>query len=295
VWPKRALKYIDEEHGQIDMMIQFQCMCADCLFTDYIHMPFSLRRLKRAWRNWQTRLAGKAWNVLYLENHDHPRIIQRYGSDQYWKESGKMLAVSYLFQQGTPFVYQGQELGMLNWYPTDPNLYEDVQTRWQFEHVGTNRPMEKRLQRVWHGSRDSARTPVQWSNEPNAGFTSGIPWFHVNPNYTEINAAQQEQDLDSILNFYRKAIALRKSLSAVRYGTYREFQKTSPNLYVYTREWEGERLLIICSFADKNIPFTAPKGFDLNAGEMLLSNYEQTPSDGRRFTARPYECRVYKW
>ena len=175
VWPKRALKYIDEEHGQIDMMIQFQCMCADCLFTDYIHMPFSLRRLKRAWRNWQARLAGKAWNVLYLENHDHPRIIQRYGSDRYWKESGKMLAVSYLFQQGTPFVYQGQELGMLNWYPTDPNLYEDVQTRWQFEHVGTNKPMEKRLQRVWHGSRDSARTPVQWSSEPNAGFTSGTP------------------------------------------------------------------------------------------------------------------------
>lgn len=295
VWPKRALKYIDEKQGQIDMMIQFQCMCADCLFTDYIHMPFSLRRLKRAWRNWQIKLKDRAWNVLYLENHDHPRIIQRYGSDRYWKESGKMLAVSYLFQQGTPFVYQGQEIGMLNWYPTDPEMYEDVQTRWQFEHVGTNKPMEKRLQRVWHGSRDSARTPVQWSEEENAGFTTGTPWFHVNPNYTEINAAQQEKDPDSILNFYRKAIALRKNLSAVRFGSYREFNRTSGKLYVYARECADQRLLIVCSFADKPVKFKAHRDFDLSMAELIMCNYKDISADGNGFTTRPYECRVYKW
>ena len=295
VWPKRALKYIDEKQGQIDMMIQFQCMCADCLFTDYIHMPFSLRRLKRAWRNWQIKLKDRAWNVLYLENHDHPRIIQRYGSDRYWKESGKMLAVSYLFQQGTPFVYQGQEIGMLNWYPSDPEMYEDVQTRWQFEHVGTNKPMEKRLQRVWHGSRDSARTPVQWSEEENAGFTTGTPWFHVNPNYTEINAAQQEKDPDSILNFYRKAIALRKNLSAVRFGSYREFNRTSGKLYVYARECADQRLLIVCSFADKPVRFKAHRDFDLSMAELIMCNYKDISADGNGFTTRPYECRVYKW
>ena len=295
VWPKQALRYIDEKQGQIDMMIQFQCMCADCLFTDYIHMPFSLRRLKRAWRNWQVKLKDRAWNVLYLENHDHPRIIQRYGSDKYWKESGKMLAVSYLFQQGTPFVYQGQEIGMLNWYPTDPEMYEDVQTRWQFEHVGTNKPMEKRLRRVWHGSRDSARTPVQWSAEENAGFTTGVPWFHVNQNYTEINAAQQEKDPDSILNFYRKAIGLRKSLPAVRFGSYREFNRSSGKLYVYARECNDQRLLIICSFADKPVRFRAHRDFDLSEADLILCNYNDTSMEGNGFTARPYECRVYKW
>jgi len=295
VWPKRALKYIDEQQGQIDMMIQFQCMCADCLFTDYIHMPFSLRRLKRAWRNWQEKLAGKGWNVLYLENHDHPRIIQRYGSDQYWKESGKMLAVSYLFQQGTPFVYQGQEIGMLNWYPTDPDLYEDVQTRWQFEHVGVNKPMEKRLQRVWHGSRDSARTPVQWSGEENAGFTTGTPWFHVNSNYRHINAAQQEQDPDSILNFYRKAIALRNSLHAVRYGTYKEFHRNSRRFYMYTRESNEQRLLIVCSFTDQSIRIKVPGKCDLSRTELLLSNYDDAPVQGNSFMIRPYEARVYRY
>ena len=295
VSPRLALDYIDETTGQIDMMIQFQCQCADCLFTDYIHTPFSLRRLKRAWRSWQTKLAGKAWNVLYLENHDHPRIIQRYGSDKFWKESGKMLAAAYLFQQGTPFVYQGQELGMLNWYPTDPSLYEDVQTRWQFEHWGVNKPMEKRLRRIWHGSRDSARTPVQWSGEENAGFTTGTPWFHVNPNYPSINAAQQEDDPDSILNFYRKAISLRKRLSAVRHGSYEEYQKHSSRLYVYARRDEGQTLLVVCSFSEKDTPFKAPRGFDLSQGELILSNYPDTPLHGNGFTARPYEVRVYRW
>ena len=295
VSPKLALDYIDEERGQIDMMIQFQCQCADCLFTDYIHLPFSLRRLKRAWRSWQEKLAGKAWNVLYLENHDHPRIIQRYGSDKFWKESGKMLAAAYLFQQGTPFVYQGQELGMLNWYPTDPDLYEDVQTRWQFAHWGLKKPMEKRLQRVWHGSRDSARTPVQWSGAEHAGFTTGTPWFSVNPNYPDINAEQQDTDPDSILNFYRKAIALRKSLPAVRDGKYEEYQKSSSKLYVYSRRTEGQTLLVVCSFSEKPVSFKAPKGFDLKQCELILTNYPDTPVSDSGFALRPYEVRVYKW
>ena len=294
VSPRRALEYIPErEDGELDMMIQFQSMCADCLFTDYMPLKFSLRRLKRAWRRWQEQLDGRAWNMLYLENHDHPRIISRYGSEQYRTESGKMLAAAYLFQKGTPFVYQGQEIGMTNWRPDDPALYEDVQTRWQYEHNALNRSPEERLRRLWRCSRDSARTPVQWSAGPGAGFTDGTPWLPVNPNYPEVNAASQEEDPDSLLNFYRKAIALRKSLPVVREGRYREFRKRSSALYVYARECPDRRLLVVCSFTPRPARFRAPGGYDLSKGELLLCNYPDAPAEGSGFTARPYETRVY--
>ncbi|MBQ3242792.1 MAG: alpha-glucosidase, partial [Oscillospiraceae bacterium] len=241
VWPGQALSYIDEKDGQIDMMIQFQCQCADCLFTDYLPTKFSLRRMKKAFSNWQNKLAGKAWNVLYIENHDHPRIISRYGSEKFWKESGKTLAVSYLFQQGTPFLYQGQEIGMLNWKPADPEMYEDVQTRYNYAHSNLKKSPEERLRKMWRSSRDSARTPVQWDGSENAGFTTGTPWFYVNENYPQINVAQQEEDPDSILQFYRKAIALRKSLSVVRDGVYKEHFPLSRKLYVYSRVMKGQK------------------------------------------------------
>ena len=291
VWPNQALKYIDEEKGQIDMMIQFQCQCADCLFTDYLPTKFSLKRMKRAFSNWQYKLRGKAWNMLYLENHDHPRILSRYGSEKFWKESGKTLAVSYLFQQGTPFLYQGQEIGMVNWEPESADMYEDVQTRYQYEHSALNKTPEQRLKRMWRSSRDSARTPVQWDDSENAGFTTGKPWFYVNQNYKEINVAQQEQDPDSILNFYKKAIALRKSLKVVRHGNYRELYRYSSKLYVYAREMEGEKILVVCSFSDKPHIFPAPTGFDFNEGLLVLNNYQEV----EHHLLKPYECRVYLW
>ena len=291
VWPKQALKYIDEEHGQMDMMIQFQCQCADCFFSDYMPTKFDLRKLKRAFSSWQYKLEGRAWNMLYMENHDHPRIISRYGSEKFWKESGKMLAAAYLFQKGTPFVYQGQEIGMLNWQPEDPGMYEDVQTRWQYENTATDKPQEQRLKRLWRSSRDSARTPVQWDNTVNAGFTTGEPWFYVNPNYPKINVAQQEQDPDSILNFYRKAIALRKELKVVRHGSYREHFAASGKVYCYSRQMEGQKLLVMCSFADHPISLPIPKGFDLNTGSLILGNYQRPCMKA----LRPYETRVYLW
>ena len=291
VTPKMALSYIDENSGQMDMMIQFQCQCADCLFTDYIPTPFILYRLKKAFSSWQTKLDGKAWNMLYLENHDHPRILPRYGSEAFWKESGKMLAAAYLFQKGTPFIYQGQEIGMLNWQPQDPEMYEDVQTRWQYQHSATNKSPEKRLQRMWRSSRDSARTPVQWSDAENAGFTTGSPWFYVNQNYPQINVAQQEADPDSILNFYKKAIDLRKSLPVVKEGTYRELLKLHPSIYCYVREMEGQRLLVVCSFAKRNVHFRLPRGFDPKTATLVLQNY---PHPAHNFL-QPYETRVYLW
>ena len=291
VTPKMALSYIDENSGQMDMMIQFQCQCADCLFTDYIPTPFILYRLKKAFSSWQTKLDGKAWNMLYLENHDHPRILPRYGSEAFWKESGKMLAAAYLFQKGTPFIYQGQEIGMLNWQPQDPEMYEDVQTRWQYQHSATNKSPEKRLQRMWRSSRDSARTPVQWSDAENAGFTTGSPWFYVNQNYPQINVAQQEADPDSILNFYKKAIGLRKSLPVVKEGTYRELLKLHPGIYCYVREMEGQKLLVVCSFAKRNIHFKLPRNFDPKTATLVLQNY---PHPAHNFL-QPYETRVYLW
>ena len=291
VWPKQALKYIDEKTGQIDMMIQFQCQCADCLFTDYLPTPFSLDRLKRAWRDWQFQLEGKAWNMLYLENHDHPRIISRYGSEKYWAESGKMLAAAYLFQKGTPFIYQGQEIGMLNWRPEDPQMYEDVQTRWQYENTALNKTPRQRLERLWRSSRDSARTPVQWDDTENAGFTTGKPWFYVNQNYKQINVAAQEADPNSLLNFYRKAIALRKWLAVVRKGDYQEFDRMNPHLYLYARAMKGQKILVACSFAQKPIRFRFPKGFDAASAKLILQNYEKAEGT----VLQPYEARVYLW
>ncbi len=290
VWPKQALKYIAEKGGQIDMMIQFQCMCADCMFSDYMPMPFSLNRLKKAFSQWQEELRGKAWNMLYIENHDHPRIISRYGSEKFWKESGKMLAVSYLFQQGTPFVYQGQEIGMLNWQPEDEDMYEDVQSRYQAQHTLAKMDKDKRLKRLWRASRDSARTPVQWDATENGGFTTGKPWFYVNQNYRDINVAQQEQDPDSILNFYRKAIALRQALPAIRWGKYEEHNKLSPTQYVYSLTSPKQKVLVVCSFSEKEQAFTMPRHFYRDSARLALCNYE-----GETAKLRPYESRVYVW
>ncbi|MBQ5866008.1 MAG: alpha-glucosidase [Oscillospiraceae bacterium] len=291
VSPKKALSYIKEdESGQIDMMIQFQCQCADCLFTDYLPTPFILQRMKLAFSNWQKKLYGKAWNMLYMENHDHPRIISRYGSEEFREASGKALAASYLFQQGTPFIYQGQEIGMLNWKPEDPEMYEDVQTRWQYANTALNKTPKQRLKRMWRSSRDSARTPVQWDDSENAGFTTGKPWFYVNQNFKEINAAAQEADPNSLLNFYRKAIALRKSLPVVKDGKYRDHFFMSGKRYVYSRDDGKQKLLVMCSFSKKEIPVRVPAGFDLSKAKLVLQSYPDVKSQ-----LQPYEVRVYLW
>ncbi len=292
VTPEQALTYITEgDDQQMDLMIQFQCMGADCLLTDYIPLPFSLQRLKYAYSNWQYKLRGKAWNVLYIENHDHPRVISRYGSEKFWKESGKTLATAYLFQQGTPFVFQGQELGMLNWKPDSIESYRDVQSIYHYHHLNQNKTDQQRLEIEWRSSRDNARTPVQWDDTENAGFTTGTPWIGVNENYRRINAAQQEQDPDSILNFYRKAIALRKSLKCVRYGTYREYFPASGKLYCYSRTTKCEKILVLCSFCEKAQKLRIPPKYDLSTASLVLKNYNIIDPTN----LKPYECRVYLW
>ena len=291
VSPRKALSYIDEEKGQMDMMIQFQCQCADCLFTDYLPTKFNLRKMKRAFSSWQHKLEGRAWNMLYLENHDHPRIVSRYGSEEFWAESAKTLAAALLFQKGTPFLYQGQEIGMTNWKPNSIDEYRDVQTIWNYHHSALDKTEEERLKRLWRSSRDNARTPVQWSGAENAGFTTGTPWMSVNPNYPDINVEKQDNDPDSILNFYRQAVRLRKQLSCVRWGNYKEYKKHSKKLYMYSRQDSRQKLLVVCSFWNKPTRFKPPKDFYIPGARLALCNYNTITPD----TLQPYECRVYLW
>lgn len=180
---------------------------------------------------------------------------------------------------------------MLNWRPESPDMYEDVQTRYHYEHSALNKTPEQRLKRLWRSSRDSARTPVQWSDEENAGFTTGKPWFYVNQNYKEINVSQQENDPNSVLNFYRKAIALRKKLSCVRWGNYKEYQKSSGKLYVYSRQDARQKILVVCSFSKRKVRFRAPSGFHLDSARLALCGYENPDPK----VLQPYECRVYLW
>ena len=181
---------------------------------------------------------------------------------------------------------------MTNWRPAKADMYEDVHTRWQYAHVNTEAPEEERLKLLWRASRDSARTPVQWSDAPNAGFTEAEkPWFYVNDNYREVNVAALEQDPDSLLNFYREAIRLRKRLPCVRHGHYREYDTQCETRYVYSRQWQGQKLLVVCAFSDQPQPFAPPEGFDLKAATLALSSHKGTDPE----TLLPYESRVYLW
>ena len=295
--PKKALMHIKEGPGQqLNMMFHFQHMEADCMFVSWVKLPFNLKKLKKVYTNWQHQLYGKAWNALYIENHDQPRIVNRYGSLEYREQSAKMLAVMYMCQSGTPFVYQGQEIGMTNNALPDINMYEDISTKNVYGIASKIFGKKKAMELAHYASRDNGRTPVQWSDAPNAGFTTAEkPWFYINPNYKQINVAAQENDPDSILNFYRKLIKFRKEHDVCIYGTYEEHYHESSNLFCYSRYLDGKKMLVVCSFTDKAVAFNAPEGFDLTTGQLVLNNYNTTGIINNGFTMRPYETRVYLW
>ena len=289
-----ALRYVTEGPDQVlDEMIAFSHMEADCIMTDMVPRPFSLPKLKKAMTEWQVKLEGKAWNALYLENHDHSRVISRYGSEKYRVESGKMLAAMYMLQRGTPFIYQGQEIGMTNLRLPRIDMYPDVSTQNAARIASHLLPNSLVLKIIQRGARDNARSPVQWTDGPNAGFTSGEPWFQVNDNYREINVAAQEDDPNSILNFYRRLIRFRRDHPVVLYGSYREYMPKDRKLYVYERVYDGKRLLVICSFTAEQVRFDAPVNVDLEKGLLALSNYDMNFVISNGFTTRPYELRVY--
>ena len=292
--PEVALSYIAENGDKVlDEMIAFSHMEADCFMLDMIQLPFNLVKMKKAFSDWQYKLQGKAWNALYIENHDHPRIISRYGSEEYRTESGKMLAAMYILQRGTPFVYQGQEIGMLNINLPELGMYKDVMVENNIDIATRFLPRSVAMKLLARSSRDNARTPFQWSAEENTGFTTGTPWFFVNENYKEINAAQQEEDPNSLLNFYRAVLKFKKDNPVAIWGAYKEYFPKDRNFYVYERRHEGKRLLVICSFSRKALRFEAPEGFNLDAGRLVLHNYESNFVITNGFTSRPYEMRVY--
>ena len=278
----------------LDMIIQFETMTADCLITEYIQLPFSLRRLKRAFSKWQYGLGREGWNALYLENHDHPRVIDRYGSRRYWRASGTMLAACFLLQRGTPFIYQGQELGMTNIALNSIEHYLDVASIHASHTFHLREPEHRRLHRIHVSSRDSARTPVQWTPEKYAGFSKVKPWFYVNPNYRTVNAQTEDADPDSILNFYRKCLRLRKSSPVLLRGGYREHRPCSGGIYMYERFLKGERFLIICSFKGKALSYRLPRGFRARDGKLVLCNYHGR-GGGEVGRLQAYEVQVLKF
>lgn len=293
--PGNALKYIGGKDKELDLMFHFQHMDADCILMDYLQTKFDLKKMKSAFSRWQNKINGKAWNTLYIENHDHPRIISRYGSEKYRTESGKMLANMYMLQQGTPFVYQGQEIGMTNIRLKCVDDYVDCFVKNNYKTAREKMHLPKKLcdELAFKSTRDNSRTPVQWSSAENAGFTSGTPWFYINPNYKEINVEAEDKDPDSILNHYRALIKFKKENDVAIYGDYKEHYKNSDKLYVYERNYQGKRLLVINSFTEDNVAFEAPKGFDLEKGTPILCNYKNPTVQGNGFKTRPYETRVY--
>ena len=295
ITPEKVLRFVTEDDTQVlKTMFSFDHLEADCFMTDWIKTPFNLKKMKKCYQKWYDAMNGKGWHTLYLENHDHPRIVDRYGSLKYRVESAKMLATMCYLQKGTPFIYQGQEIGMTNIELHSIDEFKDMMTfnnEKTFAKLGIKG--EKFLKMANAGSRENSRTPVQWDDSDYAGFSTVEPWFNLNENYKEINVAQAEADENSILNYYRKLLKFRKEHEVAIYGDYKEHYKNSDKLYVYERNLDGEKILVVCSFSEKSVNFEAPEGIDLSKGELVLANYKLTPLTNNSFVTRPYECRVY--
>lgn len=290
-----ALKYVSEERNELSMIFHFDHMFVDNIYKWFLR-PFKLRKLKRILSHWQYTINGKGWNSLYLENHDQPRIVSRWGDDQEYRlESAKMLATMMFFQQGTPYIYQGQEIGMTNAYFKDLSQYRDIESLniykigRKYLKLSHNRMMKK-LQKM---SRDNARTPMQWDDSENAGFTTGTPWIEVNQNYLDVNVKQAQKDPNSILSYYKKLIKLRKEHEIIVYGDYQELYPNHKHLYVYERNLDNQKLIVITSFSKKPVKFTVPKNLKYTKSELLLSNYADASSNIETFITRPFEARVY--
>ena len=292
---ERALKFVTEGETQVlKTMFSFDHLEADCFMTDWIKTPFNLKKMKKCYQKWYDAMNGKAWHTLYLENHDHPRIVDRYGSLEYRVESAKMLATMCYLQKGTPFIYQGQEIGMTNIELHSIDEFKDMITfnnQKMFNKLGIKG--EKFIKMANAGSRENSRTPVQWDDSEYAGFSTVEPWFNLNPNYKEINVAASEKDPDSILNYYRKLLKFRKENEVAIYGSFKQYYESSKELFVYERELDGTKLLVINSFTENEVKFTAPQGFDLTKGELVLSNYNYPAVTSNGFKTKPYETRVY--
>jgi oligo-1,6-glucosidase len=247
---------------------------------------------------WQKGLEGRGWNSNYLNNHDQARQVSRFGDDgTYRVESAKMLGTFLHLLQGTPYIYQGEEIGMTNVAFESIDDYDDVEIHnFYREHVIEGScSADEAMRMIRARGRDNARTPVQWSAEPNAGFTTGTPWLKVNPNYPEINVEQALADPNSVFYYYQKLIQLRKSVPAIVYGTYDLLLPDHEQIYAFTRTLQDQRLLVILNFSAETPLFELPEDIPVSGAELLIGNYAVDPAeDISNFHLKPYEARVYQ-
>lgn len=299
--PEQALDYVGDGRRELNMTFQFEHMFLDAASPGsgkWDVVPWNLLELKKIMSNWQTVLHDRGWNANYLCNHDQPRSVSRFGNDLFYRiPSAKMLATFIHMLEGTPYIYQGEEIGMTNVCFDSIDEYRDVETLNYYEEKRRNCvPEADIMSAIHHKSRDNARTPMQWDDGHAGGFTTGTPWIEVNSNHMEINAGNAVKDPDSIYNYYKQLIALRKKYKVIVYGSYELQLAEHTEIYAYTRTLEDQRLLVILNFFDGEPEFEWPAGFDADPDqlELLISNYPQSKDkDIRSFKLRPYEARVY--
>ena len=293
---EEAKKYASNKGTELGMVFQFEHMDLDQgEFSKWGDKKVKLTALKENLTKWQNELEGKAWNSLFWCNHDQPRVVSRFGNDskEYREVSAKMLATCLHLMQGTPYVYQGEELGMTNVPFASVDEFKDIESINAYhEYVESGLISKEDMMRyLCYKSRDNARTPMQWNDQKNAGFTTGTPWIKVNPNYVEINAEEEVKRADSVFSYYKKLIALRHQEEVIVYGHYELLLPESEELYVYTRELNEEKLLVICNFTDKEVSYAVPDEFV--GKEILISNYEEQEIK-QELSLKPYEAIVIR-
>lgn len=291
---EEAQKYAGESRNELNMVFQFEHVengSGD--YGKWTTEKYDFKEFKRIMIKWQEELQGKAWNSLFLGNHDQPRSVSRFGNDNpaYRETSAKMLATCLHMMQGTPYVYQGEELGMTNVYFDKLEDYRDIESINFFTELteaGLMTP-EYMMKCLMLRSRDNARTPMQWDDSAQAGFTDGESWIKVNPNYKEINAAQQLEDPNSIFHYYQKLIRLRKEKDIIVYGGFEPLYRDDEQIFAYIRRQKQEKLLTVCNFSDKNAGMDIPEEF--KGAECLITNLDRTVFEGR-IVLKPYEAFV---
>ncbi|MBP1962642.1 glycoside hydrolase family 13 protein [Paenibacillus aceris] len=298
VTPEEAVKYVGEDRGELNMVFQFELMDIDSgPGGKWNVQPWSLPEFKRIMSKWQTEMFGKGWNSLYLNNHDQPRMVSRFGNDgEHRNESAKMLATLLHTLQGTPYIYQGEELGMTNVKFESIDQYQDIETLNMYkEYREAGHSVENIMASIYSKGRDNARTPMQWDTTLHGGFTTGTPWLTVNPNYTKINAEEALSDPDSIFHYYRRLIELRKQHDVIVYGKYDVLLEQDERIYAYTRTMGEERLLVVLNFYETPVTLQLPNTVACTSIKQLIGNYEINEGlDLQHLELRPYEAQVFK-
>ncbi|WLR51214.1 alpha,alpha-phosphotrehalase [Bacillus tianshenii] len=294
-----CIKYTHPDRKELDMTFNFHHLKVDYPNGEkWTVADFDFLSLKQILSKWQVEMhKGGGWNALFWCNHDQPRVVTRYGDDTiYHRESAKMLATTIHFMQGTPYIYQGEEIGMTNPKFETIDDYRDVESLNIYNILQEEgKSKEEIIEILKQKSRDNSRTPVQWDDSANAGFTPGTPWIPVASNYKEINVQQALQDTDSVFYHYKKLIDLRKHLDIMTDGDYQLLLEEHPRIFAYTRNTEKETLLVINNFYGEETTFELPENVDMSKydSRLIISNYEDSSEEYHRILLRPYESLVY--